>query len=164
MNIKKIISTIAVIGCLSACMIPAVSYADEVQYEPEISMLANNGNYSIEYVKPGYELDYSTTKENYNISLKCHNSSNETRTADVYAVLYSDGLIKEIRKQSLIMLDDSSNSVVFYKKNSKKLLKKYLPPFVYEKVEKVSISGTYIMRGIFFLSLSGFLEKEEGGI
>ena len=32
MNIKKIISTIAVIGCLSACMIPAVSYADEIQY------------------------------------------------------------------------------------------------------------------------------------
>lgn len=119
MNIKKIISTIAVIGCLSACMIPAVSYADEVQYEPEISMLANNGNYSIEYVKPGYELDYSATKENYNISLKCHNSSNETRTADVYAVLYSDGLIKKIRKQSLIMLDDSSNSVVFYKKTVK---------------------------------------------
>ena len=91
MNIKKIISTIAVIGCLSACMIPSVSYADEVQYEPEISMLANNGDYSIEYVKSGYE----------------------TRTADVYAVLYSNGLIKEIRKQSLIMLDDSSNSVVF---------------------------------------------------
>ena len=110
MNIKKIISTIAVIGCLSACMIPAVSYADEIQYEPEISMLANKGNYSIEYVKSGYELDYSTTKENYNISLKCHN---ETRTADVYAVLYSNGLIKEIRKQSLIMLNDSSNSVVF---------------------------------------------------
>ena len=44
MNIKKIISTIAVIGCLSACMIPAVSYADEIQYEPEISMLANKGN------------------------------------------------------------------------------------------------------------------------
>ena len=113
MNIKKIISTIAVIGCLSACMIPAVSYADEIRYEPEISMLANKGNYSIEYVKSGYELDYSTTKENYNISLKCHNSSNETRTADVYAVLYSNGLIKEIRKQSLTMLDDSSNSVVF---------------------------------------------------
>jgi hypothetical protein len=54
--------------------------------------------------------------------------------------------------------------VLFFTKNSKKLLKKYLPPFVYEKVEKVSISGTYIMRGIFFLSLSGFLEKEEGGI
>ena len=67
MNIKKIISTIAVIGCLSACMIPAVSYADEVQYEPEISMLANKGNYSIEYVKSGYELDYSTTKENYKL-------------------------------------------------------------------------------------------------
>jgi hypothetical protein len=55
-------------------------------------------------------------------------------------------------------------TVLFFTKNSKKLLKKYLPPFVYEKVEKVSISGTYIMRGIFFLSLSGFLEKEEGGI
>ncbi len=53
----------AVIGCLSACMIPAVSYADEIQYEPEISMLANKGNYSIEYVKSGYELDYSTNKK-----------------------------------------------------------------------------------------------------